>query len=172
MNNGNENIGAVHVAAETNETPVTAIKAKAPTIVARKVQKGKCGHKAGAPLKPIIGLSSNKRRGAFTKRDIFEMNGQTISELCIDQRLKRLQKAKELVCLGSGAKVNGAGRPPLRYTFDMSKAQAKKGRKTTATAIPTVAVETAGVVHAEPAAETQAPFVAVAPAEMTPETAI
>ncbi len=81
MNDGNENNGAVTVAAETTtETPVTATnRAKAPVIVARKVQKGKCGHKAGAPLKPIAGLSSNRRRSAFTKKDIFEMNGQTIS---------------------------------------------------------------------------------------------
>ena len=162
--------GAVTVAAETiTETPVVAIKAKAPVIIARKVMKGKCGDKAGAPLKAIVGLSVNKRRGVFTKRDIFEQNGQTVSELCIDMRLKRLQKAKELVCLGSGAKVKGAGRPPLRYTFDLSKAPAKKGRKTTAEAIPTVAVETAAVVHAEPVAATPAPEVA-APA--VTETAI
>ncbi len=80
-------------------------------------------------------------------------------------RIKRLIKAKELVNLGSGAKVNGAGRPPLRYTFDLSKAVAKKSRKANAEAIPTVAIETAVVVHAEPVAETPAPE--VVPAETT-----
>lgn len=164
----NNTTGTATVAVETTPTA----KAKATVIVARKVMKGKCGHKAGAPLKQIAGLTHSKHRGAFTKKDIFNQNGQTVSELCIDMRLKRLQKAKELVCLGSGAKVRGAGRPPLRYTFDLSKVPVKKGRKTTAEAIPTVAVETAAVVHAEPVAETPAPFVAVPGTTMAPETAV
>lgn len=146
----NKTAGAMPVVAA--ETPATATRIKAPTIVARKVKKGKCGHKAGAPLKDIIGLSVNKRRGSFTKRDIFEANGQTISELCIDQRLKRLQKAKELVCLGQAAKVKGAGRPPLIYSFDLTKAAAKKGKKAKA-----VAAETPAPVVAPEAAPAQAP---------------
>lgn len=147
----NEIAGALPVVAA--ETPATATRIKAPVIAARKVQKGKCGHKAGAPLKTIIGLSNNRRKSAFTKRDIFDLNGQTISELCIDQRLKRLIKAKELVCLGQSAKVKGAGRPPLVYSFDLSKAPAKKGKKAKA-----VAAETAPVVGPEAApAPAQAP---------------
>jgi hypothetical protein len=151
----NENNGTA-TAVETTETKPVAKKA-APVIIARKVKKGKCG-KAGAPLKDIIGLSTRRPKGFFTKKEIFDLNGQTISELCIDQRLSRLMKAKELFRAVASVKHEGAGRPPFRYTFDASKLEAKPKRTRKVQAIPTETVDTAPVVHAEPVqVETPAP---------------
>lgn len=152
-----ENTGTAAAVETTTETNPQAKKAT--VILARKVKKGKCG-KAGAPLKDILGLTSRRPKGFFTKKQIFELNGQTVSELCIDQRLKRLMAAKELFKTVSAVKHDGAGRPPLRFTFDANKVEAKPKRTRKVEAIPTEAVATEPVVHAEQATE-------AAPAEMT-----
>lgn len=153
---------------ETNNTntetvveaaPVAAEPAKkaTPVIVARKVMKGKCNHKPGAPLKPIIGLTSHRPRGCFTKKHIFDLNGQTVSELCIDQRLKRLIKAKELFKMASAVKNDGPGRPPVRYTFDATKAEMKS--KKTSKAEPVAVAEPVETVPAEAVVAAEEPAV-------------
>lgn len=155
------------VAAEQNATPAAPKATKAPrtapTIVARKSLMGKW-KKVGAPPKPIIGLTVNKARGKFTKFDIFERNGRTVSLLTINNRLKTLIKAKELVKTAETMKIEGPGRPAYLYSFDLTLAAPKrtrKGRKTAQTeTAPVVAAETPAPVMAE----TPAPVVAEAPA--------
>lgn len=109
------------------EMPVRPAAVKATVIVARKSLMGKW-KKTGAPPKEIIGLTKNPARGAFTKHDIFERNGRTISLLTIDKRIKQLAKARQLFKMADALKTDGPGRPSYRYTFDASKAPAKKVR--------------------------------------------
>ena len=147
MNGINNNTAAVQIEGEV--TP-KAVKANVATIVARKSLMGKW-KKTGAPPKEIIGLTKTPARGTFTKHDIFDRNGRTISLLTIDKRIKALMKAKKLCRLAEALKTDGPGRPSYRYSFDLSKAAPKRTRK------PKVAAEAAPVaempaVQADPAA--------------------
>ena len=168
----NENTNGTVIAVETNTE--TAVKAnKKAVIPARKVKAGKCGHSVGAPLKEIIGLSNNRRRGLFSKKDIFESNGQTISSLCITQRIARMIKAKELFKAVEKAKSTGSGRPAELFTFDATKAEAKskkggKGKKVVQTVVETPVTETQAA-PAEIQTVVEAPVVNAAP---TPEPAL
>ena len=147
-------------------TPKAEKSAK--VIIARKSLMGKW-KKVGAPPKPIIGLTVNRARGKFTKFDIFERNGRTVSLLTINNRLKTLIKAKELCKTAETMAVDGPGRPPYLYSFDLTLAAAKrtgrKNRKVAAEA-PVVAAETpaAPAETLAPAIETPAPAAVETPA--------
>lgn len=95
---------------------------------ARKSLMGKW-KQVGAPPKEIIGLTKSPSRAKFTKDQIFERNGRTVSLLTIDKRIKALVKARKLVKLADTVKSDKPGRPAYCYTFDLSKAPAKKTRK-------------------------------------------
>ena len=95
-----DTVTAPVVVAET-ETVTVAVN-KTAVIIARKSLIGKW-KKPGAPPKEVIGLSKNRKRGAFTKADIFDMNGQTICMLTITKRIKQLRKAGELVKMAEAA---------------------------------------------------------------------
>ena len=110
------------------ETNTTQHVTKIAVPQARKSLMGKW-KQVGAPPKEIIGLSKSRSRGKFTKEQIFERNGQTVSLLTIDKRIKALVKARELVKLADTVKSDKPGRPAYCYTFDLSKAPAKKTRK-------------------------------------------
>jgi hypothetical protein len=145
-------------AAVTAEVAPIAKAVKAAVIVARKSLMGKW-KKTGAPPKEIIGLTKNPARGAFTKHDIFERNGRTISLLTIDKRIKQLAKARTVFRMADALKTDGPGRPSYRYTFDASKAPAKKTRKAKVNA------ETPAVVAPEaPAIDLNTPAMPVTPA--------
>lgn len=161
------------VAAEQNATPAAPKATRKTrhdvTITARKSLMGKW-NKVGAPPKPIIGLTVNKARGKFTKFDIFERNGRTVSLLTINNRLKSLIKAKELCRTAETMKIEGPGRPAYLYSFDLTLAAPKrtrKGRKVAAETAPVVAAET----PAPAVVETPAPVVAETPAVETPAPA-
>jgi len=133
------------------QAEVTPKATKAPIVIpARKSMMGKW-KKTGAPPKPIIGLTTNRTRGTFTKHDIFDRNGRTVSLLTIDKRIKSLLKAKELCRLAEALKTEGPGRPSFRYSFDLSKAAPKKTRKAKVAAEATPAVETPVLPVAEQA---------------------
>jgi len=143
---------------EGQVAPKATKRIATPVIARRKVLQGK--HlKIGAPRLPVIGLTVNRKRGAFTKADIFAANGETISMLTITHRITDLKKAGELCKMAEKAKHTGPGKPADQFSFDLTKAAPKKGRKgKTATA-------TAPVVAAEPEGPpAQAPVEAPAPA--------
>jgi hypothetical protein len=128
---------------------------KAVTILARKSLQGEW-KKPGAPPKDVIGLTKNRKRGAFTKQNIYDLNGATVSMLTITKRIKDLRKAEQLVKMAEHAKHEGPGRPPELFNFDLSKEDpAKRGRGRPRKVKP----ETAPVVPAEnpPAAPVQDP---------------
>ena len=153
---------------QTESRPVVAVEGpdapkatKTITVARRKVLQGK--HKQiGAPRLDVIGLTKNRKRGAFTKQDIFDLNGQTISPLTITHRIADLCKANELVLMTEKAKHTGPGRPKEQFNFDLTKAAPKKSRKGKGKG----KTETAPVVPTEPQpAEAPAPEPAPAPAE-------
>lgn len=150
------------VAAEIHTQPKATRKASLPVVVRRKVLQGK--HKQpGAPRLEILGLHKNRRRGAFTKHDIFDANGQTISMLTITKRIGDLRKAGELVKMAKSIKHIGPGRPPEFFNFDKSQGEAKKSRSR-----KVKAVDTTAPAEVAPADAPQAPQ---APAPVAPEAA-
>ncbi len=149
MNGINNNTPTVQIEGE-----VTPKALKAATIVARKSLMGKW-KKTGAPPKEIIGLTKTPARGTFTKHDIFDRNGRTVSLLTIDKRIKALIKAKKLCRLAEALKTDAPGRPSYRYSFDLSKAAPKKVRKAkamTAVVLPEAPVTAETPVQADVAA--------------------
>lgn len=154
-------IGAPVVASEmtattTNETapvmpevkPAKARKVKAktaaPTIVRRKVLAGQ--HKmTGAPKLEVLGLTKSPRKGAFTLKEIFHQNGETISLLTIKKRKMELVNAGKLVIDLNAAKRQheGHGRPPQYFNFDTTQGKVKQPRARKTKAAPVVAAEPA-----------------------------
>jgi hypothetical protein len=140
---------------------------KAVTILARKSLQGEW-KKPGAPPKDVIGLTKNRKRGAFTKQNIYDLNGATVSMLTITKRIKDLRKAEQLVKMAEHAKHEGPGRPQEQFNFDLTKAAPKKtrGRPRKVTPAPEPAV-----VPAEAPAAAPVPAIEPAP-EVVPETAV
>ena len=142
----------ISTGAETSPTVIataprkrSARKPVATTIARRKVLTGK--HKmTGAPKLPVIGLTQNPRRGAFTLQDIFQANGETISLLTIKKRKNDLLEAGKLVKMARDFKQHeGSGRPPEYFNFDLTKGVVKtkkvRTRKVKAIVAPVVAAE-------------------------------
>ena len=114
---------------------------KAVTVKRRKVLAGQ--HKRpGAPKLEIIGLHTKRVKDDFTKKDIFELNGETISLLTIAKRIDDLFVEQKLARIPKQFNWTGHGRPPLKWTFDLTagvvyqppKSKAKKSKVVTAVA--------------------------------------
>ena|ERR1035437_715114 len=150
------------VAPEGKSAPKAAKRNNVPAILARKSLAGKW-QKPGAPPKTVLGLTVNRKRGAFTKADIYAFNGETISMLTITKRIKALKKAGELVKMAEKAKHEGPGKPQDLYNFDLSKGVPKKQRKTrkdkgtSVPDLPVVIPEPAAPVAPAPVVEAPAP---------------
>src|ERR1035437_4773534 len=131
---------------------------KAVTILARKSLQGEW-KKPGAPPKDVIGLTKNRKRGAFTKQNIYDLNGATVSMLTITKRIKDLRKAEQLVKMAEHAKHEGPGRPQEQFNFDLTKAAPKKtrGRPRKVTPAPEPAVVPAEAPAAAPVQAPEAP---------------
>ena len=93
LNNTNGTLAPV-VAIEGNVAPKATKRIATPVIARRQVLQGK-HKKTGAPRLPVIGLTVNRKRGAFTKADIFAANGMTISMLTITHRIEDHIKAQQ-----------------------------------------------------------------------------
>jgi hypothetical protein len=138
---------------------------KAVTILARKSLQGEW-KKPGAPPKDVIGLmTKNRKRGAFTKQNIYDLNGATVSMLTITKRIKDLRKAEQLVKMAEHAKHEGPGRPQEQFNFDLTKAAPKKtrGRPRKVTPAPEPVVVPAEAPAAAPVQAPEAAPVAPAP---------
>jgi len=137
------------------------------TIARRQVLAGK-HQQTGAPKLPVIGLTTKRLKGHFSLKQIFELNGKTISLLTIKKRKNELIAAGELCKDAEAAKMQheGHGRPPEYFNFDMTKAApapAKRTRK--AKAAPVVAAEGEQAPAPVEQAPAEQPAPVAAPAE-------
>lgn len=131
-----------------------------PTIERRRVLAGE-HKKQGAPKLQVVGLHVHRFKGPFTRSDVFDRNGQTISMLTIKKRIDELIAAGQLVKMArSLVNLDGhCGRRPERFNFDTTQGEVKKKRARKA---KTVAAEV--VAPSEPVAPAPAPAVEVPPA--------
>lgn len=166
----------VEVAAtETAPTPATEVAAPATevaapakptrkrkgkgvaTVARRKVQTGKKGSH-GAPKLELIGLHVKRAKGPFTKKDIFDLNAQSVSLITITKRIKELIADGKCVKMGrSLVNTSLTGKRPDRYSFDLSDAAYVKPKKVrtqkAVAAEPVVAEVNPGPINPEAARE-------------------
>lgn len=167
---------AIEVAAAPTPAPRKPRKKAStlPTIARRKVMTGQ-HKKTGAPKLEIIGLHAKRLHGPFTRKDLFDLNGQTISMLTIKKRVEELKQAGKLVQMAKSL-VNGShhGRPAVRFNFDLTQGEVikpkvkrtRKVRSDAGTHVPDVEIAPAAVEPAAPIvpAVEPAPAVEAAPA--------